>query len=243
MDKGFVIAFEGGEGSGKSTALPIFEQLLKDAGFKVKTYGEPGGTDYAQTIRRLFFDTPDLSVKAAVHLMNSQRQDNIDNIIRPAVDDGYIVLIDRFVASTMVYQGLMSDQLGDLKDKKEQREWVTDHAITHDHVVFFFDCPPEVSLSRVADRGQDNYLDALSFDKHQTIYTGYKQILDGVVSSAAINRSDANRMVDQMETISYVPGCLGVETIDACDSVDGVTQQLQDHVDAIVEALTDESTD
>lgn len=56
MDKGFVIAFEGGEGSGKSTALPIFKQLLEEKGFKVKTYAEPGGTKYAKEVRRMFFN-------------------------------------------------------------------------------------------------------------------------------------------------------------------------------------------
>lgn len=239
MDKGFVIAFEGGEGSGKSTALPIFEQLLKDHGFKVKTYGEPGGTSYAQSVRRVFFDNPDLSVQAAVHLMNSQRQDNIDNIIKPAIDEGTIVLIDRFVASTMVYQGLLSDQLGALNDKQEQRAWVTEHVITHDHVVFFFDCPPEVSMSRVADRGQDNHFDALSLDKHTTISNGYKQVLDTLVSSSAINRSEANQMINQMGTISYVPGCLAVKTIDACDSIDGVTHQLKHSITELMDALAE----
>jgi len=235
MDKGFVIAFEGGEGSGKSTALPLFEQLLKEKGFKVKTYAEPGGTDYAQAVRQLFFANPDLSVKAAVHLINSQRQDNIDTIIKPHIDDGYIVLIDRFVASTIVYQGLLSDNLGDVTDKDEQLEWVLANTLTYDHVVFFFDCPPEVSMSRLLKRDGNNHFDDLSLDKHALIYNGYKEALDSLANSASFRESELGQIVTQMGSVPYVPGCIGVLTIDSCESVSGVTEQLRICVDELVE--------
>lgn len=238
MDKGFVIAFEGGEGSGKSTALPVFERLLIDAGFKVKTYAEPGGTAFAQSVRELFFKQ-ELNVKTSVHLMNSQRQDNIDHIIQPYIDKGYVVLIDRFIASTIVYQGILNTRLGDLPDKAAQRKWVTNHVVPYDHIVFFFDCPPEVSMSRVSKRGQDNYFDELDFDKHTVIYQGYKQVLDTVVSSTSLARDDAMRMMDDIPTISYVPGCFGVKRIDACDSVEGVTQQLTYSVNELIDVLTE----
>lgn len=240
MDKGFVIAFEGGEGSGKSTALPIFANLLKDKGFKVKTYAEPGGTDYAQAIRPIFFDHPNMSVKTAVHLMNSQRQDNIDTIIKPYIEDGYIVLIDRFVTSTMVYQGILSDHLGDLDGKAEQLDWVLSNSITHDHVVFFFDCPPEVSMGRVVHRDGNNHFDDMSLDKHRVIYEGYKNILNGMPGRTP-NNHDARveQVVKTLCTVPYVPGCLAVNTIDACDSIDGVTQQLEACVQDFVHTLTE----
>jgi len=237
MEKGFVIAFEGGEGSGKSTALPIFEQRLKEKGFKVKTYAEPGGTDYAQTVREVFFNNPDLSVKAAVHLMNSQRQDNIDTIIKPYIEDGYIVLIDRFVASTIVYQGILSNKLGDLEDKDAQFDWVMDHVVTHDHVVFFFDCPPEVSMSRLSKRDGNNHFDDLSLDKHRLIYNGYKDVLDNVANNASFRASDFGRIVTEIGIVPHAPGCIGVNTIDACDSIAWVRQQLNKSVDDLVDLL------
>lgn len=237
MDKGFVIAFEGGEGSGKSTALPIFKQLLEEKGFKVKTYAEPGGTKYAKEVRRMFFNYRCMGVKAAVHLMNSQRQDNIDTLIKPYIDKGYIVLIDRFVTSTMVYQGMLSDKLGDLKDKDEQFEWVEDHVVTHDHVVFFFDCPPEVSTKRLAHRDNNNHFDELSLEKHTVIYDGYKMVLEGVMNNGSFKEFDIGKIVAELSEAPYVPGCVGVNTIDARDSIEGVTEQLRESVEELAEVF------
>lgn len=237
MDKGFVIAFEGGEGCGKSTALPIFKQLLEEKGFKVKTYAEPGGTKYAKEVRQMFFNYQYMGVKAAVHLMNSQRQDNIDTLIKPYIDKGYIVLIDRFVASTMVYQGMLSERLGDLKDKDEQFEWVKDNVVTHDHVIFFFDCPPEVSTKRLAGRKNNNHFDKLSLEKHMDIYDGYKKILEGAMNNGSFRGSDIGQLVEELSEAPYVPGCVGVHTIDACDSIEGVTEQLRKSADDLVDML------
>lgn len=215
MDKGFVIAFEGGEGSGKSTALPIFEKQLKERGFKVKTYAEPGGTEYAKELRRIFLERPDLSVKSALHLMNSQRQDNLENIIQPYVEKGYIVLIDRFVASTIVYQGILSNKLGGLQDKVEQLSWVLEHSLTYPHTVFFFDCKPDVSIRRVRARKEaDNHFDALDLSHHYVIYDAYKSVLSELEDTETPPKGP------------YVPGCSMVNVISAEESIACVTEQL-----------------
>lgn len=237
LEKGLVIAFEGGEGSGKSTALPLFAEQLRERGFNVKTYAEPGGTDYAKEIRRVFLEHPYLSVKSAMHLLNTQRQDNLEKIIKPYVEKGYIVLIDRFVASTLVYQGILSDRLGTLQNKEEQLKWVTDHSITHDHVVFFFDCPPEVSLNRVGKRENNNFFDDLGLDKHHIIYEGYKKVLDALMGSKSFRGSDIGEVVTGVFHVPYVPGCIAVNTIDACDSVKGVTQQLEHCANELADVL------
>ena len=237
MDKGFVIAFEGGEGCGKSTALPIFKQLLEEKGFRVKTYAEPGGTKYAKEVRSMFFNYRYMGVKAAVHLMNSQRQDNIDTLIKPYIDRGYIVLIDRFVASTMVYQGMLSKRLGDLKDKDEQFEWVKDNVVTRDHVVFFFDCPPEVSTKRLAHRKNNNHFDELGLDEHTVIYDGYKNVLAGAMNNGSFRESYIGQLVAEISEAPYVPGCVGVHTIDARESIEGVTEQLRESAEELAAAF------
>lgn len=216
MNKGFVIAFEGGEGSGKSTAIAIFEQKLKERGFNVKTYAEPGGTRYSNEIRELFFNYPDLSVETAVHLMNSQRQDNIERLIKPYVEQGYIVLIDRFIASTIVYQGILSNQLGGLLNKQDQLEWVLLNSLAYDHTVFFFDCDPDISIPRVrARKTVDTHFDALDMRGHHVIHTAYNRVL---------NQLEKTKTNPQW---TYVPGCSNVTVINANETLDNVADQLE----------------
>jgi dTMP kinase len=107
MTGGVFITFEGVEGSGKSTQLVRLEQRLRAAGADVVATREPGGTDVGETIRHLLLDrsSEGLQPHAELMLYEAARAQLVAEVIRPALEDGTIVLCDRFYDSTTAYQG------------------------------------------------------------------------------------------------------------------------------------------
>jgi dTMP kinase len=106
--KGRLITFEGNEGSGKSTQMPLLAQRLRQMGFAVRTLREPGGTPIGEEIRHTLKHSPGNSAmtpEAELLLMNASRAQLVREVIRPALSAGEIVLCDRFYDSTTAYQG------------------------------------------------------------------------------------------------------------------------------------------
>lgn len=105
---GRFIALEGGEGVGKSTQLQALAEALRARGLEVVTTREPGGSPGAEAIRKLLLDGPDegWGPEAEALLFAAARTDHLDTIIRPALDAGKWVLCDRFVDSSLAYQGV-----------------------------------------------------------------------------------------------------------------------------------------
>ncbi len=106
--KGLLVTFEGNEGSGKSTQIELLHDKLQSLGRKVIKLREPGGTGLGELLRDIL-KTPKEGVVinpiAELLLMNASRAQLVHQMIRPALDRGDIVLIDRFFDSTIVYQG------------------------------------------------------------------------------------------------------------------------------------------
>lgn len=105
--RGRFIVFEGPDGSGKSTQYARFVQMCRDAGLPVCEVREPGGTAISERIRDLLLDTksPSMSIRCEMLLYMASRAQLVDERIRPALQRGEIVLADRFVTSTIAYQG------------------------------------------------------------------------------------------------------------------------------------------
>lgn len=107
MTRGKFITFEGGEGSGKSTQTGRLAERLRLRGLDVIVTREPGGTPFAERLRRILLD-PEVepqSVLAEALLFYAARADHLDRVIRPALSSGVWVICDRFSDSTRVYQG------------------------------------------------------------------------------------------------------------------------------------------
>ena len=104
---GLFITFEGIDGAGKSTQLKLLATRLREQGKAVLETAEPGGTSVGLQIRRILLDTanPELSAMAEVLLLFAGRAQNVEEVILPALDQGLIVLCDRFTDSTIAYQG------------------------------------------------------------------------------------------------------------------------------------------
>ena len=107
MRRGRFISLEGGEGAGKSTQLRALAGLLKDRGIDVLVTREPGGSEGAERIRELLLTGSDdrWNAQAEALLFAAARADHVAKIIRPALDKGQWVVSDRFVDSSLAYQG------------------------------------------------------------------------------------------------------------------------------------------
>jgi dTMP kinase len=104
---GLLIVLEGGEGSGKSTQAARLVERLRDAGLEVVQTFEPGGTEVGRSIRALLLhgDGPVASLTEAL-LMAADRAEHVETVVRPALARGAVVVCDRFVPSSLVYQGV-----------------------------------------------------------------------------------------------------------------------------------------
>lgn len=104
--KGIFITFEGPDGSGKTTQLKRLADTLEQAGHRVITTREPGGTPISDQIRKLLLspDNTAMNAQAEALLMAASRAQHVHELIIPALQDGYIVLCDRFVDASIAYQ-------------------------------------------------------------------------------------------------------------------------------------------
>src|SRR3989338_11285533 len=105
--KNLFIVFEGLEGSGKSTQAGLLASRLLEEGFDIKATREPGGTRIGELIRQITHskDNLDLTAVAESYLMAASRAQHVREIIRPALEAGKIVICDRFIDSSLAYQG------------------------------------------------------------------------------------------------------------------------------------------
>jgi len=106
--KGKFITFEGGDGCGKSTQAKLLVEALREKGYDVVHTREPGGSSGAEEIRSLILtgDADRWSPETELLLFNAARRDHLERTIKPALEAGKVVICDRFVDSSRVYQGL-----------------------------------------------------------------------------------------------------------------------------------------
>lgn len=110
MKKGFLISFEGGEACGKSTQIRLFEEYLKNKGVDYIKCREPGGTDVGEQIRNILLHSKaELSAQTEFLLFSASRSKLIDDVVRPALQEGRVVVMDRYYDSSFAYQGYAGD--------------------------------------------------------------------------------------------------------------------------------------
>jgi dTMP kinase len=152
---GLFITFEGGEGVGKSTQIRLLGDRLKSLGHAVRVSREPGGTPGAEAVRHVLLDEAALeSFGPALEalLFAAARSDHVEQVIRPALARGETVLVDRFMDSTRVYQGVS----GDLdRNFVAALERVAIHGTVPD-LTIILDLDPETGLSRAHARRAEN---------------------------------------------------------------------------------------
>jgi dTMP kinase len=176
---GRFIAFEGGEGAGKSTQIARLADALRARGETVVVTREPGGTPGAEEIRALFVQggTARWTVETDVLLVTAARADHVARLIRPALEAGQTVLCDRFIHSTLAYQGhgkgVPLERLLALHDFATGNLWPD--------LVLWLDLPVAAGLARStkraaaqsADTPQEQRFEALGLAYHEKVRSGF----------------------------------------------------------------------
>ena len=163
------VTFEGPEGAGKSTVLAQIAQRLRDQGRDVVTTREPGAGAFGARIRELLLHGEDMTPRAELFLFLADRSQHVATIVRPALERGAVVLCDRYVDSTLVYQSYTRGL--DLDFAKAANDFATEN-LTPD-LTILLDLPPETGLARVTNKDR---LDAQPLEFHQRVREGFLQL-------------------------------------------------------------------
>jgi dTMP kinase len=141
------VALEGGEGVGKSTQARLLAEWLAGQGYAAVLTHEPGDTEVGAALRRIVLDpaTGELSPRTEALLYAADKAEHVARVVRPALDRGAVVITDRYVDSTLAYQGAGRDLAVD--EVEPVARWATTDL--RPHVTVLLDLPAEVGLSRV----------------------------------------------------------------------------------------------
>ena len=178
MSKGIFISLEGPDGAGKSSVLEALIPILEAKGQAFITTREPGGVAVAEKIRDVVLDPKHTEIDEKTELLlyiASRRQHLVERIL-PALDRGEMVLVDRFIDSSVAYQGFGRGL------KVADIDWLNDFATDglKPDLTLYFDIEAEEGLARIAkskERGADR-LDRESVEWHQRVREGYLSILE-----------------------------------------------------------------
>ena len=173
--KGIFITIEGSDGSGKSTQIKNIKKYMENKGIDVIFTREPGGTPIGEKIRALILDTENSEMTSLTEafLYAAARAQHVDEEIIPALEEGKIVICDRFVDSSIAYQGY-GRELGDTV-KEINRFAVRD---AEPDLTIFFDLPPEKGRERIKKNNMTfDRLEKENLDFHERVYRGYRDII------------------------------------------------------------------
>lgn len=174
--RGVFISFEGLEGSGKSTHVGLLASRLKENNFEIKVTREPGGTRIGEHIRTITLsrDNVDLTASCESYLMAASRAQHVREIIRPALNSGLIVICDRFLDSSLAYQGY-GRELGEQEIFSLNKLAVDD--VLPD-LTIFLDIPAVLGIKRRNGTVKIDRLDLQQIDFYKRVETGYKNLAE-----------------------------------------------------------------
>lgn len=169
------ISLEGPEGSGKTSQLPLLADFLRLQGYQVYTTREPGGTSISEQIRTILhnLENKEMNPRTEILLFQASRAQLVEQIIRPHLNKGGIVLSDRYADSTLAYQGY-----GHQIDIESLRVLVTfaTGGLKPD-LTILLDLDVETGLRRKELKGEWNRLDAYNLEFHHRVRQGYLQLV------------------------------------------------------------------
>lgn len=185
-----IVTFEGGEGTGKTTCASLFCEYLTGRGLPWVSLREPGGSVLSEGIRSLFL-RHEMSPMVELLLLLASRRRNVEEIVDPALNEGRIVVIDRFVDSTIVYQGVMGGLgVAFVRALMEQTgTWL------EPDMTFVLDAPVETALARISPGDRFERMDE---EYHRCVR---KAFLDLACASR-------HRVVDASAPLADVMGCV-----------------------------------
>lgn len=203
--RGIFITMEGPDGAGKTTQIERLKEYLAEQGFEVLITREPGGTPISEAVRKLLLDPAYKEMKPETELLlyASARAQLVGEVIGPAVEEGKAVISDRFVDSSVVYQGIARG-LGVETVYEVNRPAIGRYM---PDVTFLLDLPAEVGIARKKDQAELDRMEQESLDFHRKVAEGYRTL--------------AARDPERIKTIDAT---LPVDTI--CDMIKGKVRAL-----------------
>lgn len=172
---GKFITFEGGECSGKTTIINTVCKTLESKGIKYISTREPGGIDIAEQIRSIILDVKNTAMTEETEalLYAASRMQHLKERVIPAINDGTVVICDRFLDSSLAYQG-HARGLG-MEAILRINHFALDYL---PDLTIFIDVKPEVALKRLSNRDKSDRLDLESIKFHQDVYDGYLKVAE-----------------------------------------------------------------
>ena len=194
MKKGYFITFEGPDGSGKTTVCNAVYQRLKDMGYDVVHTREPGGIEIAEKIRDIILDPQNVMMDAKTEALlyaASRRQHLVEKVI-PSIEAGKVVICERFVDSSLAYQGY-GRELGFDEVLSINKFAIGDY---FPDMTVYLDVDEKTGLERIKDRAFKDRLDQERIDFHHRVNEGYQKVID--VFKDRISIVDASKPLDSV---------------------------------------------
>ncbi|WP_017413741.1 dTMP kinase [Clostridium tunisiense] len=207
MKQGLLIALEGPDGCGKSTQIQLLDNYFKARGFNVIKTREPGGTAISEKIRNIILDNnnSEMSDMCEALLYAASRAQLVDEVIKPALNEGKMVICDRFVYSSMVYQGI-GRELG-----METIKSINDAALRglEADLVFMITIPYEQGLERKRKQRELDRLENVGDNFHKKVFEGYSKICEIYDKIIVI---DGNKAVEEIhnEITAHIEQRIGI---------------------------------
>ena len=196
MSKGFLVSLEGPEGAGKTSVLEALIPVLEDRGVEVLTTREPGGVLIGEKIREVILDPSrtEMDPKTELLLYIASRRQHLVEKVLPALAAGKLVIMDRFIDSSVAYQGFGRGLDIDAID------WLNEFATDglKPDLTLYFDIEVEEGLARIAANSnrEVNRLDMEGLDLHRKVRQGYLSLLER--EGNRIEKIDASLPLDQV---------------------------------------------
>lgn len=191
MEKGLFITLEGADGCGKTTQLNLLKEYLTSKGYEIVVTREPGGKGLGEKLREILLNYDgEVSDRCEAFLYLADRAQNIDTIIKPAINSGKIVLCDRHTDSSVAYQGYGREQ------NIDNINMLNELAVNgvHPDLTIVFDIDTETSMERVG--AEKDRLESAGIEFHKRVRNGYLEI--------AKKNPQRIKVVDASQTIEDV---------------------------------------
>lgn len=195
--RGIFITFEGGDGSGKTSQINLLKKYFEDKGKEVVISREPGGTQIGEKIRTIILDVnnSEMSDITEALLYAAARAQHVHEVIQPALEMGKVVICDRYVDSSVVYQGYARN-LG--IDKVTQINDIAINGLKPDKT-FYLDLEASIGLNRKKNQAELDRLEIEKLEFHERVIQGYRNLANKYKDR--IIQVDATLSVDEIHEI------------------------------------------
>ena len=186
MEKGIFITIEGPEGAGKTTIIEMLLEKLESEGYPIMKTREPGGIEISEQIRSVILNKNNTAMDGRTEalLYAAARRQHLVEKVLPAIEQGFIVLCDRFIDSSLAYQGFARG-IG-MDEVYSINRFAIDNRMPD--ATLYFDIDPEIGMKRINDhKGREvNRLDLENLEFHRKVREGYQ----------LLSRKYSNRIIE-----------------------------------------------